>query len=166
MQILQKTVDAYEAFKQAAMYAHGYNQEAEENATTFGGDPGCMFIDRMIEYSTDCGYPGITVLSTNPCFSGDTKIATADGRDSVTIKELAEEGKDVDVYAVNRKTGEVEIKRGRNPRITGYNKTLLKISFGNYGDIKVTPNHKFPLKSGEVKKAKKLRRRRFDPIFF
>lgn len=64
---ITKTVDAYEAFKQAAMYAHGYDQEAKENATTFGGDPGCMFIDRMIEYSTGCGYPGITVLSTNPC---------------------------------------------------------------------------------------------------
>ncbi len=149
-------VDAHEVFEQASMYAHGYDQEEKENSTEFGGDPGCMFIDNMKSYSTDCGYPDVTVLSTNPCFSGDTRIATADGRDSVTIKKLAEEGKDVDVYAVNRKTGDVEIKRGRNPRITGYNKTLLKISFGNYGDIKVTPNHRFPLKSGEVKKAKNL----------
>lgn len=76
---ITKTVDAYEAFKQAAMYAHGYNQEAEENATTFGGDPGCMFIDRMIEYSTDCGYPGITVLSTNPCQPGFSTVRTPDG---------------------------------------------------------------------------------------
>lgn len=64
---ITKVVDAKEVFTQAAMYAHGYDQSKETNAVGFGGDPGCMFIDRMIEYSTDCGYPGITVLSTNPC---------------------------------------------------------------------------------------------------
>jgi len=76
---ITEEIDAYEAFKQAAMYAHGYDQEAEENATTFGGDPGCMFIDRMIEYSTDCGYPGVTVLSTNPCQPGFSTVRTPDG---------------------------------------------------------------------------------------
>jgi len=40
---------------------------ASENAHVYGGDPGCLYIDRVEDYSTGCGYPDIQVESTNPC---------------------------------------------------------------------------------------------------
>jgi hypothetical protein len=93
---------------------------------------------------------------TNPCFSGDTLVAVADGRGAVPIKQLAEEGKDVPVYSINSE-GIVEIKWGRHPRITGTDSPLLNIEFDNGTNIKVTPNHKFPLKNGQAVEAKDLR---------
>ena len=142
---ITKKVNARELFKTAS-----------ENAHIHGGDPGCMYIDRMEDYSTDCGYPNVQVASTNPCFSGDTKVAVADGRDGVSIKDLAEEGKDVPVYAVNEETGEVEIKKGRNPRTTGHNKKLLRVHLDDESHIDVTPGHEFLLSDGSVKEAKNL----------
>lgn len=62
-----KTVNARDIMELTAKYAHGFDTDKQKNSKEFGGDPGCMFIDRMISYSTDCGYPGITVLTTNPC---------------------------------------------------------------------------------------------------
>ena len=53
---ITKEVNARELFKTAS-----------ENAHIHGGDPGCMYIDRMEDYSTGCGYPDVNVLSTNPC---------------------------------------------------------------------------------------------------
>jgi len=53
---ITREVNAQELFKTAS-----------ENAHVHGGDPGCMYIDRMEDYSTDCGYPNIRVSSTNPC---------------------------------------------------------------------------------------------------
>jgi hypothetical protein len=61
-----------------------------------------------------------TILTTNPCLSGDTLVAVADGRNAVSIKELAQKGKDVPVYCINSLTGESSIKMMRNPRITGF----------------------------------------------
>jgi len=62
-----KEVDASYIWTQAAKYAHGYDQDKEENSTNFGGDPGCMFINRMREYATGTGYPNVQITSTNPC---------------------------------------------------------------------------------------------------
>lgn len=118
-------------------------------------EPGLFFWDHVKRESpADCYADfGFETLATNPCFSGDTKIAVADGRNAVSIKQLADEGKDVPVYAVNRDTGDVEIKTGRNPRITGYDKEMVRVWLDDSTYVDVTPNHKFLLRSGEVKKA-------------
>ena len=105
-----------------------------------------------LKLSKTCGrigetqYPDPNVAGYNPCFSGDTLIAVADGRGAVPIKDLAAENKDVPVYSVNKESGEVSIKWGRNPRITGKNMKLLRIHFGGQHKeeyMDVTPNHKF-----------------------
>src|SRR5690606_38465209 len=74
----------------------------------------------------------------------------------VSIKQLAEEGKDVPVYCLNDK-GKLSIKTMRNPRITGYNQPIYKVIFENGHEIKVTSNHKFRLTSGLYKEAKDLK---------
>ena len=120
-------------------------------------DPGVLFLD--IANKTHCwNYGGSKsrIHATNPCFHGDTLIAVADGRNAVTIKQLAEEGADIPVYTVNPNDGKVEIKWGRNPRITGVEQELLRIKFDNKSFIEVTPNHKFLLMDGRIKEAKDL----------
>jgi intein/homing endonuclease len=115
--------------------------------------------------SQSCGrigetqYPDTTGVCYNPCFSGDMRVITADGRGSVSFKQLAEEGKDVPVYSLNEETGRVEIKWGRHTRITGVDMKLLRIHFsgvdkGEYVDV--TPNHEVFLMDGRVVQAKDL----------
>ena len=76
-------------------------------------------------------------------FSGDTLIAVADGRNAITIKELADSDKDVPVYSMDPISGEVTIKWGRKPRITGENQKLMRITLDNNTFLDVTPFHKF-----------------------
>jgi hypothetical protein len=115
-----------------------------------------------LELSRKCGrikdgelYPDPYVEGYNPCLSADTLIAVADGRGAVTIKQLADEGKDVPVYSVNEE-GIVEIKWGRHPRVTGENKKMVKVILDDNTFIKTTLNHKFRLIDGTVIKAKDL----------
>lgn len=110
-------------------------------------------IGRIIDGSK---YPDPDVKGYNPCFSADTLIAVADGRGAVSIKQLAEEGKDVPVYSVNEE-GMVEIKWGRNPRITGENQKMVKVVLDDNTFIKTTLNHKFILKDGSIVEAKDLK---------
>jgi len=100
-------------------------------------------------------YPDPGVEGYNPCFAAETLIAVADGRGAVPIKTLAEEGKDVPVYSVNEE-GIVDIKWGRNPRVTGENQKMVKVILDDNTYIKTTLNHKFRLKTGEMVEAKDL----------
>jgi ribonucleotide reductase alpha subunit len=108
-------------------------------------EPGVLFLDVANKLNPAWWFD--LIETTNPCFSGDTLIATADGRNTVTIKQLANEGKDVPVYSLNPKTGMVEIKTGRNPRITGRGKKLVRITLDDGSSFDVTPDHKCLLKT-------------------
>jgi len=120
-------------------------------------EPGVLFWDNIIKESpADCyASDGFKTLGTNPCITGDTLIAVADGRNVVSIKQLAKEGKDVPVYCLDDK-GKLAIRIMRNPRITGYNQPIYKVTLENGHEIKVTGNHKFRLTNGEYKEAKNL----------
>lgn len=127
------------------------------------GEPGLLFWDRITNYNAvDCYEDfGFKTRSTNPCFSGDTIIAVADGRKQVSIQRLAEEGEDIPVYSINPKTEKVEVKMGRNPRKTGDKLKVVKVSIETKDPdvtciLTVTPNHKFLLTSGEQKEASDL----------
>ena len=84
------------------------------------------------------------------------KIAVADGRKNITIKELADEGKDVEVYCVDD-NNELRIRTMRNPRKTAENVDVYRITLddGNYVDV--TYNHKFRLESGKYEELKNLK---------
>ncbi len=116
------------------------------------GDPGLLFFENI---NRDRFVEGEYIEATNPCVAGDTLVAVADGRGSVPIKQLAEEGKDVPVYTVND-DGELVVEMMRNPRCTGKNQPIYRVTLdsGNYLDV--TANHKFYLIDGTKKEAKDL----------
>jgi len=130
------------------------------NCAWASAEPGVLFWDQIIRKSPPDvyanKYPNFKTQSTNPCISSDTRIAVADGRNSVTIKQLVDEGKDVPVYSMNKKTGEVSIKMGRNPRLTGSNKKLLRVYLDDNSYLDVTPDHKFIRYDGTNVLAKDL----------
>lgn len=130
-------------------------------------EPGLLFWDTVKRNTPSDIYGafGHNSICTNPCFSGDTLIAVADGRNAVSIKLLAEEGKDVPVYSMNKETGMVEIKTGRHPRVTGYNKKLVRVWLDDGSYLDTTPEHKFILLNGQTVKAKDLQKGQSLPRF-
>ncbi len=119
------------------------------------GDPGVAFLDRANRFDT---IPSLgKIRSTNPCVTGDTLVAVADGRGCVPIQRLAEEGKDVLVHCCNPKTGESYVRMGRNPRKTREKAQVLKVTLGDGSSIRTTYDHKFILRDGSEIEAKDLR---------
>jgi len=98
--------------------------------------------------------PDKDVITTNPCLTGDTLVALADGRGHLPIKQLAEEDKDVPVYCLNS-SNNLAIRYMRHPRYTGHKK-VFKLTLDDGSTIKVTENHKFRLSNGEEKEVKDL----------
>lgn len=95
--------------------------------------------------------------SAGGCFSGDTKIALADGRD-LTFKELVKEwraGKVNYCYTI-RQDNSVGIEKISYPRITKKNACVIKVTLDNDEEIICTPDHKFMLRDGAYLSAEKL----------
>ncbi|MFH1276291.1 MAG: DNA topoisomerase (ATP-hydrolyzing) subunit B [Candidatus Woesearchaeota archaeon] len=95
--------------------------------------------------------------SAGGCFSGDTKIALADGR-NLSFKKLVREyqqGKRNFCYTI-KKDGLVGIEEIKNPRVTKKNATVIKVVLDNGEKIVCTPNHKFMLRDGSYKEIKNI----------
>ena len=95
--------------------------------------------------------------SAGGCFFGDTKVSLTDGR-NLTFKELVSEdksGKKNYCYSIGR-TGEIEIREIKNPRITRQAAEVVRVVLDNNEEIICTPDHKFMLRGGDYKMAKDL----------
>ncbi|MCJ8347761.1 HNH endonuclease, partial [bacterium] len=114
------------------------------DAAWSSAEPGLFFIDNQILNSPADIYgkidPDFISTCSNPCITGDTKIAVADGRGFVDIKTLAEDGVDVPVYSSENE--KVVIKTMRNPRVTGRNVDVYKVTLDDGSTFKATANHK------------------------
>lgn len=105
------------------------------------GEPGFIFAES-------------TEYAVNPCFSGDTMVAVADGRNSVSIRELAETGGSFPVYSARRtvaKTWTAEVKKATAFK-TGSRKTI-RVHLSNGDSFVCTPEHLLAMPSGEYVRA-------------
>lgn len=95
--------------------------------------------------------------SAGGCFSGDTRVALADGR-NLSFIDLVDEyknGKENFCYTI-KEDSSIGIEKIENPRMTKKNSRVIKITLDNNEDIICTPDHKFMLRNGEYKEAKNL----------
>ncbi len=121
------------------------------------GEPGLIFVDRVNELSAlkELG-EAYQIKSTNPCVTGDTLVAVADGRGAVSFAELTRAGLDVPVYTKDG-AGNVTVRWLRHPRVTGHNQPIYQVTFDDGLQVRVTGNHKFNLTNGPAKEALSLR---------
>lgn len=121
-------------------------------------EPGMLFWDAIKERSPADAYEkqGYGTVSTNPCVTGDTLIAVADGRGYVPIKQLADEGKDVPVYCHQDDTGKMIVRRMRNPRLTGRSVPVFKVTIEGGHTFRATGNHTMIMRDGTRKRVDEL----------
>ncbi len=95
--------------------------------------------------------------SAGGCFSADTKIALADGRNVGFFELIREnaEGKEHYCYTI-KNDGSVGIEKIQHPRCTRQGANVIKIILDNGEEIICTPDHKFMLRDGSYIEAKDL----------
>ncbi|CAN5240861.1 hypothetical protein BH20ACI1_BH20ACI1_02490 [soil metagenome] len=116
-------------------------------------EPGIAFIDQVNRHNHMMNSMG-KIYASNPCVTADTLVAVADGRGNVPIKELADAGDDVPVYALNER-GQIVIRTMRNPRITGF-EPVYKVTLDDGSIVRATANHKFLIRNGGYKRVDEL----------
>lgn len=94
--------------------------------------------------------------SAGGCFSGNTKVALADGR-NISFKQLVQEHKiGKQNYCYTIKNGSIAIEKILHPRVTKKNTRVIKVILDTGKEIICTPDHKFMLRDGTYKRAEDL----------
>ncbi|SNQ59849.1 DNA topoisomerase (ATP-hydrolyzing) subunit B [Candidatus Methanoperedens nitratireducens] len=92
--------------------------------------------------------------SAGGCFSGDTRVALADGR-ALSFKEIVAEyemGKENFCYTI-RSDGTIGLERIINPRMTRAKAEVIRVTLDTGEHIICTPDHNFMLQDGCFKQA-------------
>ena len=117
------------------------------------GEPGVLFLD----HPDVNPLPGLgPIAATNPCVTGDTLVAVADGRGHVRIDDLARDGKDVPVFCVTPR-GKLAVRMMRRPRKTAERVAVYKVTLDDGSVLRATPNHNFMLRDGTYREVAGLR---------
>ncbi len=127
-----------------------------KNIFSLGGLPGKL-ADCSNKKADDTELYLVEGESAGGCFSGDTKVSLADGR-NLEFRELVneyEQGKENYCYTI-REDGSVGIEKIKSPRVTKKDAEVIRVTLDNGEKIICTPNHKFMLNDGNYIEAKKL----------
>ena len=138
-----KRIKAKEYWEEIIKSAHGY------------AEPGIIFVDNHHDYSPDGAYPQFKGVTTNPCFSYETKILTAHGYEK--IGDL--EGQDIDFVNKDGKiVSGIVFKSGE--------KATYTLNLSNKETIVTTIDHRFMLTDGSEKQAQFITKEdRLMPFF-
>ncbi len=137
---IRKTIDANELMDLIAKNANDW------------GEPGMLFWDRIQNYHINSELEGFTYDSTNPCFTGDMKLLTAEG-----YKTFAEiNNKNITVVNINGQEASGKVWESGE-------KETLKLTLSNKHTIKCTPDHRFMTVEGEEVQAKDLKNKKIRP---
>ena len=101
-----------------------------------------------------CIAPTGTISFMMDCFTGDTMVAVADGRNAVSFKDLAQIGADVDVYASWK--GRTVVCRMRNIRKIRAGVVVVSVTLDDGSVVRCTPEHQFMLHDGTYCRADNL----------
>lgn len=116
------------------------------------GDPGIVFWDHIKAESPSDRYAGYEVIATNPCFTGDTKVWTAEHGHAL-FRDLV--GKTVSVLTQTSE-GRLAYRPMHNIRCTQREAALVRVSFDNGTSIRCTPQHRYYLRDGREVAAQDL----------
>lgn len=117
-------------------------------------EPGIFFVDTVNKYNN--GYYGFRIDTCNPCFTGDTIVAVADGRNGVSIKQLSEESNGKKVFPVYSGSNKKDGKKISNCKIEIKNavafksgvKEIITVLLSDGSLFKCTPEHEIYTKDG------------------
>jgi DNA gyrase subunit B len=95
--------------------------------------------------------------SAGGCFSGDTRVALADGRTPTFLELVAEDeaGKENYCYTI-RQNGTIGLERILHPRVTKRGVPVVRVVLDNDETITCTPDHRFMLRDGTYRRADEL----------
>ena len=112
--------------------------------------------------STDLGESELFIVegdSAGGCFSGDTRIALADGRNLSFEELITEQAQGLEHFCYTiRKNGKIGLERLINVRVTRKNAEVIRLTLDNGEIIDCTPDHRFMLRDGSYKRADQLTR--------
>lgn len=136
------------------------------NSAAILPDTSKEIFDKIYEFTKKYGEPGFVFIDSpmfvyNPCFTGETLVAVADGRNAVSIGELALSGEEFPVYSSRfnnfkgrfGKKWKAEIKKAKAFK-TG-EKEVVKVELSDGSSFKCTPDHRLALKDGSYLEAVK-----------
>lgn len=118
------------------------------------GDPGVYFKNRANDDNVVNYVSCVDV--TNPCVTGDTKVATVHSG-NIPIRELAEAGDDVLVYSWSPETKLPVVRMMRDIRKTREHAKIVKVIFDSGLEVTCTPDHNFFTYRGKKIEAQHLK---------
>jgi len=148
-----KSSDIFEVSSKRKLKAREIWEKICYNAWA-NGCPGIVNISTIRKFhNSEYANP---VLALNPCVTGDTLIAVADGRGAVPIKDLSDQGFDVPVYCMDP-NGETVVSMMRRPRLTGKNEKIYKLILDDDSYYTLTGNHRILSEEGSYQSVEELK---------